>query len=142
MKLFQLKFLITSLLLISLSSLYSQEDYCRWGKCKWGNDCMEGPTHIYGDHHPGCKTQWIKNNPEEWKEIQRKEAVLMRNIMGMFFNAERKRQEEEKKKQDEIKRIEISKRKEYVQSVLKKHLKDEVRLIEIYKSQRRGNIFQ
>ena len=132
MKLFKLKFLITSILLISLSSVYSQEDYCRWGKCKWGNDCMEGPTHIYGDHHPGCKTQWIKNNPEEWKEIQRKEAVLMRNIMGMFFTAERKRQEEKRKKREEIERLETSKKIEYVRSRVFEHIEYRKRLLSVY----------
>lgn len=119
---------------ISTNSLFSQNNYCRWNVCEWGNDCMEGPEHIYGRYHPGCKTQWIKNNPEEWKAIQKREAAQVAAVFKLIFNEMKKDKEEERKKEEIIRKAEIEKKKEYVQTKINKHLKNQVKLNQIYKT--------
>ncbi|MEN8825315.1 MAG: hypothetical protein ABF273_03050 [Wenyingzhuangia sp.] len=124
--------LILFLLLVGAQSLKAQNDYCRWGVCKWGNDCMEGPSYIYGDHHPGCKTQWIKNNPEKWAKIQRQEAAILGAAFGLFLD---RVAADNKKRDDEIKRLQRLQYEEdnkYVQEVIKDHISYSASLNEIY----------
>lgn len=126
------KILIVLILLVNVQSVQAQNDYCRWGVCKWGNDCMEGPSYIYGDHHPGCKTEWIKNNPEEWAKIQRQEAALLGAVFGLFLD---RVAADNKKRDDEIKRLQRLQYEEdnkYVQEVIKDHISYSASLNEIY----------
>ena len=130
-------FKMLSLILVfsSTNFSYSQDNYCRWGVCKWGNDCMEGPEHIYGDHHPGCKTQWIKNNPEEWKEIQRKSAAVMGAVFALIAKEERKERLEKKRKEAAIKKAEDNEKRKYVRSRIAAHTNYSSQLSLVYNNE-------
>lgn len=127
------KFSIIFFLLVCVQMVQAQNDYCRWGVCKWGNDCMEGPSSIYGDHHPGCKTQWIKNNPQEWKKMQQQELAVLGALFALY---NKNKAAENKKRNDEIKRLErikFEKNKKYVQEIIRNHISYSEGLNEIYK---------
>lgn len=114
------------------SILFAQDDYCRWGTCSWGNDCMEGPSHIFGDYHPGCKSEWIKNNPEKWAEMQRKEAAMTFAVLGFIASAIKKDADKDRKEREAIERAETAKKVEYVRSRVSEHLEYRKRLLDIY----------
>ena len=112
----------------SFNTLKAQGDYCRWEKCKYGGDCMEGPSYIYGDFHPGCEKEYWKRNPEEYKKRVAREKRALNYMFKMMGDDLRKDREEENRKR----KVKKYNDKQYVQNKIREHLDYSNNLIKIY----------
>ena len=112
----------------SFNTLKAQGDYCRWEKCKYGGDCMEGPSWIYGDFHPGCEKEYWKRNPEEYKKLIARQKRALNYMFKMMGDDLRKDREEENRKR----KVKEYNDKQYVQNKIREHLDYSNNLVKIY----------
>ena len=112
----------------SFNTLKAQGDYCRWEKCKYGGDCMEGPSWIYGDFHPGCEKEYWKRNPEEYKKLIARQKRALNYMFKMMGDDLRKDREEENRKR----KVKEYNDNQYVQNKIREHLDYSNNLVRIY----------
>ena len=112
----------------SFNTLKAQGDYCRWEKCKYGGDCMEGPSWIYGDFHPGCEKEYWKRNPEEYKKLIARQKRALNYMFKMMGDDLRKDREEENRKR----KVKEYNDNQYVQNKIREHLDYSNNLVKIY----------